>query len=360
MRRHWIHAALALALGGRLAGSAWAEPPVAAAPPAAPQEELVEGAVLQPALEVEPEVDGQPFPMRFPGPERPQPKGYVIFWGGAYLIQPTFQSDPAFLRTQGNAVQQVDFTHHVSYAPTAGLGFTTKEGWGVRSQWFAFQQNSDASGTSAPDAAISAISPLSLGSANRAGNLQANSDFNLMAWDAEGTCTWNVSRCCLLVGSGVRYAHVSQDYAAFISSPDGSQTAVRSGHNFNGAGPTFSVDGRLPLREGRLALYSKARFSVLFGEEREDYSAASTGVAALNSAQSEVHVLPVGELEVGAEYSKLLGRHQRARFFLQSGFVGQIWWGGGNASNVDPLAGTTANGTNFGFVGVALRAGLTF
>jgi hypothetical protein len=46
--------------------------------------------------------------------------------------------------------------------------------------------------------------------------------------------------------------------------------------------------------------------------------------------------------------------------FVQAGFVGQIWWGGGNASNLDALGTSSAAHSDFGFVGLALRAGVRY
>src|SRR5439155_12669390 len=128
MRRHWTLAALALAL---LTSSVPAEPPADDAPPAGPPvEKVIDGSVLLPADGVDPEVDGTPFPLHSPDPTPPPPKCSFYLYGGGYLLQPTFQTDPAFVRTRANLIQQTDFTRSMNFAPLAGLGFTTKDCWG--------------------------------------------------------------------------------------------------------------------------------------------------------------------------------------------------------------------------------------
>jgi hypothetical protein len=67
-------------------------------------------------------------------------------------------------------------------------------------------------------------------------------------------------------------------------------------------------------------------------------------------------LMPVGELEVGAEYGYQFGR---ARVFAQTGLVGQIWWGAGNASDTaDNLSSDSSS--NLGFIGLVFRAGVTY
>src|SRR5262249_50658941 len=96
--------------------------------------------------------------------------------------------------------------------------------------------------------------------------------------------------------------------------------------------------------------------TVLFGTAKEDYNAFVGGTHQEFSRQPN-SVLPIGELEIGVEYSRNVGR---AKAFVQTGFVGQVWWGGGNASNIDPNGFTSAASQNFGFVGLALRAGIRY
>jgi hypothetical protein len=352
MRRHWL--ALILALSLHAAPARAAEPGEEAAPAAV--ERIVDGSVLLPATGFHPEADALPFPLHSPDPTPPSPPGSVLLYGGGFLLAPSFQTDPAFVRTSAGTTRQVDFTRNMDYAPLAGLGFTTCSNWGMRARWFDFDESASIAAVSAAGETLAPVSPAPLGIVPQAGSLAARTDLDLTSVDVEGTYLVRGGQWSLLMGAGVRYVHISQDYAARLIAANGT-TLAGSGHNFNGAGPTFSADGRLPLRTGRFALYSNLRFSALFGDDRETYYAqAPTGVIT-NRAQSSMDVLPIGELEVGAEYS-WFARH--CRFFVQAGFMGQVWWGAGNSSNIDPIAGTTAAGSNFGLYGLALRGGFEF
>jgi len=57
----------------------------------------------------------------------------------------------------------------------------------------------------------------------------------------------------------------------------------------------------------------------------------------------------VGSWKSAAKYQKNMGRGE---FFVQAGFVGQIWFNGGNASNLDGATFSPASNRNFGFVGL--------
>ena len=166
-------------------------------------------------------------------------------------------------------------------------------------------------------------------------------------------CNW-----WLLLGGGVRYAHLDQVYSSNITDNNGNTNLAVARHNFNGAGPTFSLQGRHTLGLPCLAAYGILHGSVLFGGAGNDYQGSASATNQNQSFSShQIGVLPIGELEVGAELSYPF---HHARFFLQSGFVGQVWWGGGSASNFDTINNATSANSNFGFVGLALRAGVAY
>jgi hypothetical protein len=158
-----------------------------------------------------------------------------------------------------------------------------------------------------------------------------------------------------LCGFGVRYTHLSQDYRATLLNP-ATSIEVSSVHGLDAAGPSFSFESKCCLSDKGFWLYGQLHGAILFGNNRESYSAISNGVLQ-QFTRSERDVLPVGELEIGGEYQRDMGR---ARLFVQAGFTGQVWWGGGNASNLDPLGMQSATTSNFGFVGLALRAGVRY
>jgi hypothetical protein len=173
-----------------------------------------------------------------------------------------------------------------------------------------------------------------------------------------------------LFSGGVRYAHLSQNFDARLVSHDFGPEIdlLRSGHNFSGAGPTLALEARRPIGNTRFAIYGDVRGSLLFGE-------ASQRVYLLNTFQgpfgpitysSQVRwnhdtFLPVGEMELGAEYSQLFGGvgnvlrqlHGKPPLsaFIRTGLVAHSWFGAGSASS---------DGGNLGFLGLEVTAGLDY
>jgi hypothetical protein len=341
MRKNWLTALTALALG-YFAGSAWADPPML--------EEVAEPVFTIVPRHIGADPDAGP-------PIRPFE---VTLSSGIYLFQPTFQSDPALVVTHFGSpqTQQLDFSRHMVASPAVWLGLSNGDGWGVRFRWFTLDQNATLVAASGPGEEFSAASPLKVAQKPAFGTALASSELHLDSYDFEATLQMERCKWCLLFGGGVRYAHVDQVYSANITDIAGNTTLAQSQHNFNGAGPTFSLQGRRPLCGDWLAAYGILHGSVLFGGAGNNYlgSSSATGVNQGFSSH-QITVLPIGELEVGAELSHCF---HRARAFLQTGFVGQVWWGGGSASNFDALNSATSANSNFGFVGLAVRAGLAF
>jgi hypothetical protein len=284
-------------------------------------------------------------------------QGQWTVMGGVYLWQPIWQSNPAFVigSAGGNLSRQIDFSHHVEVAPQVWLGYVSERGWGLRGRWFDFDHGASVTYGTASGDTIKAISPLPLGQVAVSGTGFASSNIAFNGFDIQATCSHETAKWSFLTGFGVRYTHLSQDYQATLTSP-GTAINVGTGHNFNGAGPSFSFEGKRCIGETGFAVYGNVNGAVLFGTAKEDYNVLNNGIHQEFSRQPNT-VLPIGELEIGAEYSRNVGR---ARAFVQTGFVGQVWWGGGNASNIDPNGFTSASSQNFGFVGLSLRAGIRY
>ena len=283
--------------------------------------------------------------------------GAWTIYGGVYLLQPVFQTNPAFVVSSGggNFTRQVDFGNHLDVAPNIWLGYVSERGWGVRARWFQFDQNSSTTFAAAPGETITGMSPLALGNVPVNGAIAASSHLAVNVFDLQATCTYETPRWTHLLGVGVRYTSMSQDYQAGIISA-ANNIILASSHDLNGAGPCFSLETKYRLAETGFFLYGQIYGSVVFGQASESSSVINNGVLQQFTGNPN-SVLPVGELEIGAEYQKNVGR---AKVFLQAGFNGQIWWGGGNASNLDAGGPSSATHNNFGFLGIALRGGVRY
>jgi Legionella pneumophila major outer membrane protein precursor len=316
---------------------------------------------------------------------------------GFYLLKPYFSGNAAFTfksTTSSTAIPgsstsqslsgEQDFDYGASVSPLLWLGYTGANGLGVRLRWWHFDQgtglatdNSDTTGatvvTSASPRGISFESPGHILKTPGIGTdeLAFNTDLKIDSWDFEASQAISAGKWALLVSGGVRYAHLAQDYHAyrFNSGVSGSTTysqdsaALISGSDFNGAGPTLCLEGKRQIGNTGLALYANARGSLLFGRADQQVDKltvlAGTNTSGPFNTQTftdypvaQDRVMPVAELEVGAEYApELSGPYSRLHPFLRAGLVGQTWFGAGNASGP---------GSNLGLLGMSVTTGVEF
>jgi len=277
--------------------------------------------------------------------------------GGVYLVTPVFGTNPAFLVTsgQGNVSRQVDFDQHLQVAPFLALGYVSERGWGLRGRWFQYDHGNSIDHVAAPGETVTGISAFAPGRAATAGTILASSNLAVNVLDIEATCSIDSAKWSHLLGIGVRYAHMSQDYRATVFNTK-TFIDLTSGHNLNGVGPAFSLETKRRVGESGFAIYGQLHGAVLFGRAKEMQAAVINGLP-MEFSRRHTDVLPVGELEAGLEYERNVGR---VKVFGQAGFQGQAWWGGGNASNLDPVGFSSAANNNFGFVGAALRVGVRY
>jgi hypothetical protein len=311
--------------------------------------------------------------------------GHFIAGAGVYIIKPFFQNNPAFFTERftelGNfslqiSMNQQDFSWGLDAAPVVWLGYVSECGLGVRARWWLFDQRSAASVVKDPFTTIS--SPSQAGvlfppPGTRFGpnfienpTLFVSSNLKLDVWDFEATRETEVGRWGLLFSAGFRYAHLSQHFAGLMASESSffgfpnlitrEVDSLSAGHNFNGAGPTIAIEARRPLSNSGLSLFANLRGAMLFGQSKQQVdqpSIAQTGTMAPGADTTIATairdtVLPVAELEMGAQYSRNWGN---VRPFVRTGLVAQTWFGAGSASD---LAG------NLGFLGLSVTAGLTY
>jgi len=294
-------------------------------------------------------------PVKGPNNDRER-HGEFSAWGGFLYMQPTFTNNPAFViaRPLGDT-RIIEFNERLDFGPDLWVAFTHERGWGVRARWFQFDHDANQSYTAAAAETIRAITSRPAGQTAVAGTVVAGSNLALTVADIQGTCHFNRGPWSHTLGLGVRYTHISQDYRVTLTSP-AAHVNVVSGHNLNGVGPAATLETRRRLGETGLALYGALYGSIVFGHAQEN-NFASNGGAPQYVERSYTDALPVGEMEIGAEYRREVGR---ANVFVQAGFVGQLWWGAGNASNFDAIPFSSAGDTNLGFLGLVVRAGVRY
>jgi hypothetical protein len=315
-------------------------------------------------------------------------RGGVIADVGFMILTPKFSENQAFVHARSDdaanqtlpfEAHQQDFSYHAQFVPQISLGYIGCNGFGFRVNWWSFAMGTKEIGVSDANNEFIAASPLQIqelqdltveAEEGSGDTLFATTALRMHVWDFEavaefGCCPWS-----FLASAGVRYAHISQDYnAAVITATGATNTFILSGQNFNGAGPTISLEARRALGNSGLYLYSKGRGSVLFGTSKQSATIGTGTAGAEFFASSRSNsVLPEGELELGAGFR----RHTcRGDIFLEAGVVGQVWCNVGSAAESsgnanfdigpgeDASASVNRNST-LGLIGFTLRTGLNW
>jgi hypothetical protein len=330
-------------------------------------------------------------------PDCRRPGGWLC-GAGAYYLQPRWSSNPAFEKLvsfstdsgDGQSSDQQDFQMRGQFAPLVWLGYVGDQGIGLRARWWQFHGSTSTS-LAAPTLddttteTIYSAYPLGIGfssiySPDFNDTLQFQSDLTLNVTDFE--LLWDVhpGPWSVLLGAGVRYAHVSQHYtASLLSAPsdptlgeDTTTSSLVSGHRFDGIGPVFSMEARVPLGSSGFSILGNARGALLLGTGTQQVQLTSTdtdstgalvSTTTINGSRSMGGTVPVLELELGAEWARQIYHY---RFVLQTALVGQAWFSLGNAAGEQnilestSLADSADRRDTLGLLGFRLTAGLSY
>jgi hypothetical protein len=286
---------------------------------------------------------------------------------GATILWPYWNSNPAFVASVAGPVastRQTDFSYDAQFVPQLSLEMQGFGGLGFRAGWWGFAM-SDTQFALGPAASAAPLGPQAAG-LRPTDSLGAFSRLRLDVWDFEATEDLTVGPWWMRFAGGVRYAHLAEAYNATVRDATGTPVQeVFSGHNFNGAGPTFAFSVNRPLGCTHLYLYGNCRGSVLFGTAKQSASLIGGAFTDTQDGSSNSHgVLPVGEVEVGLGWECDYGL---AHVFVRGGLVGQIWHAAGNSSRsavevpaLGPVGSSAPVDSDLGLFGLALRAGIAY
>jgi hypothetical protein len=301
----------------------------------------------------------------------------------------------AVAKSSDPVVDVKDFGRPEQFVPRIYLGYVNADGWGGRIGWWGFATGKtefvgvDDLNVENGGQARSA-SPLGLsvaggeGLGHPDGGLVAQEELRMDVWDFEAIKTFESGNLSLLVSGGIRYAHVGMNYNAaelFSSAtfpgaaPGTPHFFLLSGHNFNGAGLTSSVEARY----GRtLYVAGTLRGSLLYGPGSQHATLAEKhlldGIQVFDDVQSnDNELVPVieGQLGIGIK-----GSESRAIVpFFEIGVNLQGWFNLGNPSqstvavlpggflpNPTPpsFTGSATGDQTLGLFGFYIRGGLTY
>ena len=276
---------------------------------------------------------------------------------GLDILRPYWRSNPAFAVGGGGPFvgRVTDFDYSAQAVPQFTLGVVGHDNFGFRFGWWGFAAQNSAF-TGVPALGTSAA-PLGVQLPALAGQgIAAASKLRFDVWDFEAFELFQPCRWSLLLSGGIRYAHLSQDYAATVVSGAGSTlSALLAGNNFNGAGPTLALCGKRPLGDSNLYVYGTLRGSILFGDGKQ--TVAESGIAdGIQSTNDDV--LPEAELELGLGWYQALGQ---ARLFAEIGLIGQAWLEAGNSSRSEIGFGVgNQTDTTLGLFGLSMHVGVNY
>ena len=210
-------------------------------------------------------------------------------------------------------------------------------GLGIRGNWLNFHAGTNRRATLRLDGATSLndAGGTSIGTPSAGSTANTSSSMDLTVVDLEITQKWVCGCWWLQVGGGARYASLRQTCNLSVVDAVNGNSSSAAEHAFTGFGPTISFEAHRKIFEsndyGVFGLYGTARGSLLFGSTTQNYTltTANPFVAAAAASSTSTGIMPVGEMELGAEWSK---NWSRAR--LRPGrAIGQFWGNAGTASS---------------------------
>jgi hypothetical protein len=310
---------------------------------------------------------------------------------GIYYLQPRWGNNPAnstAVSSQGNVATaetgtQQDFSMSGQFAPLIWLGYVGEGGMGLRARWWHLQGTTkfttDLGPNSDPNTSTSIFTAYPLGVGFSAASSSAidnamefDSSLTMDVTDLEFLWDLRPRRGSLLLGAGIRYAHLNQSYhASLLSTPtDPTQDVLGNdlafNHNFDGIGPLLSLEARYPLGETGFSLLGSVRGAVLIGNGSQQATMTSTDNSVVQDTitrwQPGGGTIPVLELELGAGWQTQVNRYQ---FQVEAAAVAQAWFTAGNAANQDnifssPFSPDASTRDTLGLIGFRLTAGLSY
>ncbi|NUQ65556.1 MAG: hypothetical protein HUU20_24065 [Pirellulales bacterium] len=243
------------------------------------------------------------------------------------------------------------------FTPKFWLGYVGASGFGVRARTWLFDHEGD---TTEITPGIDAGAAAFVGATDFYGSIWADGDegesllvaHSLRTYyiDLEITQQMHFLPASIQFGGGLRVAGIETTYHAAVHDAQGFLTQrLDAEREFEGAGPTVSLEMRREIGCSGFAVLANLRGSVLFGEvggylREDEYTWNDFEFASMNDTAS---TLGIGELELGFEHTTQLA--SGGRLFFRGTYEGQLWLDAGTPNSADG---------DLGFEGFGLSVGL--
>lgn len=293
--------------------------------------------------------------------EEPQDVSSVEAGVSLYLLKPVWETNPSFYTGNGptpgtSPVQNGrEFDWDLELAPKIWIGYNGNS-FGGRISYFTLDGDTNDNFTVPAGQSAASARPFERNLPAGVGPgtaITSSHDLEIDVLDLEATkilrrCNWQV-----LGSAGIRILSVEQSYNITGNDPAVGVERLSSQHDFDGLGPTLSIEGRRMF--GNLSVFGIARQSLLFGDRDATVTQVTAGNMTNIRTQNNDGVVSMTELELGVEYAREMGG---LRPFIQGAFVGQFLTGVGNGANGDLF--TLQRDQNMGLIGGRVTFGLEF
>ena len=295
---------------------------------------------------------------RLTPPEGSMPCGYDF--GFAFMLaKPHFSNATAIHWVDGDAGTDTGsrFSFDRQVCPRFWVGYTGANGLGLRTEYWQFDAGANTNSMTATSTNQYPMSTADMGmwagygtsviSAEADQSLSVASGLYLTASDLELTKQINYYRATIVLGGGLRYLHMNQDFNAVVTENGLTTQSMSLYRSFQGIGPTVSIDFHHPVGTHGLAFLAKARGAYVFGDEDLDFY-QDIGTDAVQYHRGISRGMATGDLEVGFEWQRRLSCG--ANLLLRTTYEGQIYANAGAPNCVDG---------DLAFEGLTFAAGIT-
>ena len=276
------------------------------------------------------------------------------------IVTPYFSRNTAYSAGGlGEAVVNREFNWDLEYSPRFELGYLDCDGMGWRARYWHFEHsNGIRRRFNNVDVNIAPIDDPGIDIDLNDALLDEVHGINLQVLDLEAIKQTKDCEGSLTGSVGLRYVRMDQQLTAREIDPANGNLIefLNLRHNFEGIGPTVSVEALRRFNCSNWGAYVNLRGSILYGEaDLVGQDGLGGTVDDVFKTRNEQDLIPVGEMQIGLDYT-------RGDWFVRVGLETQYWINAGSANaqvNQDDGANDPSD-PDMGFLGLNVATGLNW
>ena len=286
--------------------------------------------------------------------------GSGLFAGFDFLfMQATFDQNVAMVIDPLPGNTMVPFDYGRELTPRLYLGWRNCGGAGFRASFFRFDEKASTETATA----VAGATPVYVFVYGAGDNLTRNAyadlgetlvsdhSLKLTLLDLEATQAFCIGQLRGNFGLGVRLARIDSKLRADVYDAGGGyEEAVQNRNEVEGAGPTASLQARLPISASRFSFSSRLRGALLMSQSRQSiYEMKNSGADQVEDIAEQDEVTPVLEFAIGLRYDQPFQAvvcNNRTGWFVSVDYECQAWSDVGGP--VDSTSTLGLDGINLG------------